>query len=325
MTDVQDPTNARSTRFVDPEALMRIQSLELRAKVVVEGFFHGIHRSPFHGFSVEFSEYRQYSPGDDPRYLDWRLFARSDRYFIKRFEDETNLRCHLLVDMSRSMGYGSGSFSKGEYARTIAVTLAYFLSRQRDAVGLATFDEQIVDFVRARYRPGHLQRLIRCLARDWSGHGTDIGAPIEQVARTVYKRSLIVLISDLLTPLESLESQLGLLTSKGHDVVVLRVLDPAEETFEFGEASVFEDLESGRDLYVDPTSIRADYLRRFREHAAEVERICTGLGIDYFSFTTARPLELMLLDFVGARLRRGKRIARRRAPRTGTRAREEAQ
>ncbi|HMP05692.1 MAG TPA: DUF58 domain-containing protein, partial [Lacipirellulaceae bacterium] len=149
--------------FADPQTLLRIKSLPMRARVVVEGFYAGIHRSPYHGFSVEFSEYRPYAPGDDLRYLDWRLLARSDRYYIKRFEDETNLLCHLLVDMSRSMSYGSTGCAKSEYARTLAATLAWFLSQQRDAVGLVTFDEQVIDLLPPRYRPGHLRRLMAAL------------------------------------------------------------------------------------------------------------------------------------------------------------------
>jgi len=302
---------AGGASFIDPEALMRIQSLELRAKVVVEGFFHGIHRSPFHGFSVEFSEYRQYSPGDDPRYIDWRLFARSDRYYIKRFEDETNLRCFLLVDMSQSMGYGSKSYTKGDYGRTTAATLAYFLWWQRDAVGLLTFDENIVEYIPARFRPGHLHNLMLHLEHAYAGRSTNLAAPLEQIAKIVTKRSLIVLISDLLAPLESLEVQLGYLRSRGHEVIVLRVLDPAEEKFQFETPAVFEDIESGRDLYVDPRSIRREYLRRFGDHASAMEKICGNLGIDYYQFTTDRPLELTLFDFVSSRFRRGKHISRR--------------
>src|SRR4029078_5159874 len=149
-----------AARWLDPAALMRIKNLELRARAVVEGFFLGLHRSPYHGFSVEFTEYRQYTPGDDPRYLDWKLFARSDRYYIKRFEDETNLRAYLLVDLSRSMGYGSLAYDKATYAKTAAATIAYFLSLQRDAVGLVTFAAEIQEFLPARYRPGHLHRLM---------------------------------------------------------------------------------------------------------------------------------------------------------------------
>src|SRR5256885_13528003 len=154
-----------SSSLIHPQALMAIRNLELRAKVVVEGFWNGIHRSPYHGFSVEFTEYRQYSPGDDPRYLDWRLYARTDRYYIKKFEDETNLRCHLLVDNSRSMGYGSLPYTKAQYANTLAGTLAYFLYLQGDAVGLLSFDEGLRDYLPARNRTGHLRHLMLALEK----------------------------------------------------------------------------------------------------------------------------------------------------------------
>src|SRR3712207_3873762 len=178
-------TSPSAASLIDPATLMRIKSLQLRAKIVVQGFLSGLHRSPHHGFSVEFSEYRQYTSGDDPRHLDWRLYARSDRYYIKRFEDETNLRCHLLVDLSRSMGFGSLPYTKVDYARTAAATLAYFLGTQRDAAGLVTFDQQIADYLPARYRPGHLRRLMLCLERATAGTSTDLTAPLEQVAATV--------------------------------------------------------------------------------------------------------------------------------------------
>jgi uncharacterized protein (DUF58 family) len=299
-----------SSSFIDPPTLMRIRSLQLRARIVVQGFASGLHRSPHHGFSVEFSEYRQYSPGDDPRYLDWRLYARSDRYFIKRFQEETNLRCHLLVDLSRSMGYGSIGYTKVDYARTTAATLAYFLSTQRDAVGLVTFDQQIADFVPPRYRPGHLHRLMICLERAVGGTSTDLSAPLEQVAATVRKRGMIVLISDLLAPIESLRQQLGYLRSQGHEVVILRVLDPAELTFEFDKAATFVDLETGRDLYVDPASARRVYIENFKRHAAEVERICRELGISFHQLSTAQPLELALFDFVQSRMHGGRQAVR---------------
>ena len=222
--------------LIDPQTLMRIKSLQVRARVAVEGFIKGIHRSPYHGFSVEFSEYREYSPGDDPRYLDWRLFARSDRYYVKRFEDETNLRCYLVVDTSRSMGYRSGSYSKSDYARTAAATIAYFLAMQRDAVGLLLFEDRITEYLPARYRPGHLRRLMAALEREPAGRATDLVQPLEEIAATVRKRGLIILISDLLAPTDSLQTRLGYLRSRGHDVVVLRVLDPAEVEFPVHDA-----------------------------------------------------------------------------------------
>src|SRR5436309_16004128 len=184
--------------LVHPRTLMSIRNLELRARVVVEGFWSGLHRSPYHGFSVEFTEYRQYTAGDDPRYLDWRLFARSDRYYIKKFEDETNLRCHLLVDNSRSMDFGSQPYTKEKYANTLAATLAYFLYLQGDAVGLLTFDEQIRDYLPARHRTGHLRHMMLALEKPAGGTFTDLGAPLKRIAEMVTRRALMVLITDLL-------------------------------------------------------------------------------------------------------------------------------
>lgn len=301
---------ARSS-FIDPASLMRIRNLELRARTVVEGFFNGLHRSPYHGFSVEFSEYRQYSTGDDLRHLDWRLFARSDRYYVKRFEEETNLRCYLLVDMSRSMGFGSLGYDKAEYAKTAAATFAYFLSLQRDGVGLVTFDERIQEYLPARFRPGHLHRVMMALERSLAGTATDLAPPLEQVAKTAAKRGMIVLISDLLAPIDALETQLGYLRSRGHEVAVMRVLDPAEIDFTFKEPVLFEDLESGRELYVDPQAARRQYLERFAAHSAAVSQACSQLGVDEFRLPTDRPLELALFDFLAARMRRGRQTARR--------------
>jgi uncharacterized protein (DUF58 family) len=297
--------------FVDPSALMRIKSLELRAKVVVEGFLSGLHRSPYHGFSVEFTEYRQYSPGDDLRYLDWKLFARSDRYYLKRYEDETNLRCMLLVDLSRSMSYGSLGYDKAAYAKTAAATIAYFLSLQRDGVGLVTFDAAIRDYLPPRFRPGHMHRMMIALERAPAGTATDLAIPLEEVAKTARKRGMVVLLSDLLAPVADLETRLGYLRSRGHEVVIFRILDPAEVRFPFEEAAMFQDVESGRELYVDPQTARERYRERFAEHAAAIERITSRLGISLMPAMTERPLELALFDFLSERLRRGRQVARR--------------
>src|SRR2546428_9301085 len=197
--EAASPSGRRTAgSLIDPQTLMSIKNLELRARVVVEGFWHGMHRSPYHGFSVEFTEYRQYSPGDDPRYLDWRLYARTDRYYIKKFEDETNLRCHLLVDNSRSMGYGSLPYSKAQYANTLAGTLAYFLYLQGDGVGLLTFDEHIRDYLPARHRTGHLRHLMLSLEKPAGGAATNLGPPLKRIVETVAKRGMMILISDLL-------------------------------------------------------------------------------------------------------------------------------
>ncbi len=304
--------SGKGRTLVDPQTLMSIKNLELRARVVVEGFWHGLHRSPYHGFSVEFSEYRQYSPGDDPRYLDWRLYARSDRYFIKKFEDETNLRCHLLVDQSRSMGYGSLKYTKAQYANTLAATLAYFLYLQGDAIGLLTFNDRIRDFLPARHRPGHLRHLMLKLEQPADGEATDLAAPLDRILRTVKKRALLVLISDLLAPVGTLEKNLTALAACGHEVMLFHILDPAELSFGFEKATTFHDVESGRLLYVDPLVARKNYLKQLTNHNAAVEAACAGLGIGYRRFSTDRALELALFDFLRERMQRGKHVKRAR-------------
>ncbi|MCX7406930.1 MAG: DUF58 domain-containing protein [Planctomycetales bacterium] len=301
--------------FIDPATLMHLKSLEMRAKHVVEGFMTGLNRSPYHGFSVEFTEYRQYTQGDDLRHLDWKLFARSDRYYIKRFEDETNLRCLLLLDDSRSMNFGSRGYSKSEYARTLAATLGYFLNTQRDAVGLAKFSSEIDDFIPPRYRVGHLRRILVSLEREALGSSTHLSKPLEQIAERLNKRGVLVLISDLLAPLETLELSLGALAARGQEVIVFHVLDPEELRFEFTAPEMFEDLESQDQLYVDPAAIRTEYLKRFGKHLEAVEAICARLGLTYHRMPTDSPLELALPEIVRVRMQsRGNsrtRIARR--------------
>ena len=306
--------NAASvTSFLDPGALMAIRNLDLRARAIVEGFWHGIHRSPYHGFSVEFTEYRPYATGDDPRYLDWKLAARTDRYYIKKFEDETNLRCYLVVDQSRSMMFGSQAWKKLDYARTLAATLAYFLSQQGDAAGVLTFDERIREDLPARHRPGHMHRMMLALEKAPAGVTTDVGAPLNRIAELTQKRGMIVLISDLLAPAESLEKPLSLLTTSGHEVIIFQVLDPAELTFDFANPSRFLDLETGRDLFLDPSLARHDYLQKFNAHLAAVRGICQRLGTSLVQLDTTRPLELALFDFLKGRATRGKFVRRKDA------------
>ena len=299
--------------FLDPKALMVIRNLELRARTIVEGFWHGIHRSPYHGFSVEFTEYRPYSEGDDLRYLDWRLVARTDRYFIKKFEDETNLRCSLLVDASRSMAFGSCGYTKADYARTLAATLAHFLSHQGDATGLLTFDGQVREYLPPRNRPGHLRHLMLALEKPASGSGTDVATPLRRIAELIRKRSLIVLISDLLAPVEAFSEALALLTASRHEVIVFQVLDPAERTFSFDQAARFLDMETGRDLFLDPSLARGEYVRRLGSHVESLRASCEKLGVSHVLLDTAQPLELALFDFLKARSMRGKLVRRKGA------------
>jgi uncharacterized protein (DUF58 family) len=290
-----------TTRFLDPKAILAIRNLELRARVVVEGFLLGLHRSPYHGFSVEFSEYRQYSPGDDVRYIDWKLYGRSDRYYLKKFEDETNLRCYFLVDLSRSMSFNSEALAgktKADYAVTVAASLAYFLSKQGDATGLLSFDAAIRDYLPARNRPGHLHQLILTLDKPPSGAETNLGDPLRRIAELVRKRGLMVLISDLLSPIEQFKHQLTQLRAFGHEVVVFQILDADELEFRFEASAQFEDLETGANVYIDPDKARAEYLTNINAHQAQIKDLCAAQGITYQILRTDQSLELALFHFL---------------------------
>ena len=313
------PQSSQSSlgQHADPAVLMRIRSLELRVKAVMEGFFNGLHRSPFHGFSVEFTEYRQYTDGDDPRYLDWKVAARSDRYYIKLFEDETNLRCNLLVDNSRSMSFGSLDYSKADYGKTLAACLAYCLIQQRDAAGLVVFDEDVEDMIPARFRHGQLRQILMTLEKAEQGSSTDLTRPLERVAGHVRKRGLVVLISDLLAPIDGLERNLGYLAAAGHELVVFQILDPQELTFEFEEPALFQDMESGREMYIDPDTAKKQYQERLQEHLDQVQKSCEKLGAIYELCPTDRPLEVALSEFLLRRQRMkagSARIPQRGAP-----------
>ena len=258
-------TKADATASIDPLAVMRIKDLVLRAKAVVEGFYNGLHRSPFHGFSVEFSEYRPYSTGDDLRSLDWKLFARTDRYYIKKFEDETNRRCYLILDQSRSMGFGSLDYSKIDYAKTLVATFAYYLTLQRDSVGLMTFDEGVGEFISARQREGHFRQMMVALSRPVAGSGTDLSKPLMQIAALVRRRGLIVLVSDMLAPVDELRTNLAYLRSRGHEVVIIRVVDPAELMLKLKAPSMVVDMETQREIYLDPEAANQAYTQQFSE------------------------------------------------------------
>lgn len=290
-----------ATKLLDPAALMRVKSLELRARMVMEGFWKGLHRSPYHGFSVEFSEYRPYVRGDDPRFLDWKVMARTDRAYLKKFEDETNLRAHLLLDRSRSMTYGSGDYSKADYSATLAATFAYFLMGQQDAVGLTTFDRGIDSHLPARNRPGQLRQILLQLEKAPAGESTDLGAAMKGLHELIRKRSLIVLLSDLLAPIEDLDKQIGYFSAGRHEIAVFQFLDPRELDFDFPKATHFRDKESQRDLFVDPAAAKAGYLDRLHAHLEAVRKLCARHGTAYRLVPTDEPLEQVLFEFVNLR------------------------
>ena len=296
---------SRDLRFLDPAVIARLGTMELKARTVVEGFLSGLHRSPYKGFSVEFAEYRQYIPGDDLSTLDWKVYARTDRHYVKKYEEETNVECHLLLDVSGSMAYrGAAPMSKMEYGSVLAGSLAFLMNRQRDATGLMAFDDRIVFRVPASARPGHLNSLLLGLERLDAGKRSDVGRPLHQLAEALLKRSLVVLISDLLDEPEPVIKGLQHLKFRGTDVIVFQVLDPNELTFPFKSAARFKDLESSEEVTAEPSNIRTTYLRELAGLTLRYDRALRGAGIDYVQLDTSQPLDFALLTYLAARSRR---------------------
>jgi uncharacterized protein (DUF58 family) len=297
-------TRPSEQRFLDPGVLARIGSLELRARTIVEGFLSGLHRSPLKGFSVEFAEYRQYLPGDDLSTMDWKVFARTDRHYVKKFEEETNLRGHLVLDVSASMTYGSGAMTKLEYGSCLAASLAYLMNRQRDAAGLVTFDDRILHVTPPSIRPGHLRALLVTLDRLQAGRQTDAGRPLHQLADAIGKRGLVVLISDLFDDPARVIDGLKHFRFRGSDVLVFHVLDHAERTFPFESPVRFRDLESGDEVAVAPRAARERYLAELEALTDTYRRELGLAGIDYTFVDTSEPLDVALLSYLAVRGRR---------------------
>ncbi len=298
-------SGARDLRFLDPAVISRLGTMELKARTVVEGFLAGLHRSPYKGFSVEFAEYREYLPGDDLSTLDWKVYARSDRHYVKKYEEETNLECHLLLDQSASMAYrGGAAVSKLEYGSVLAASLAFLMHRQRDATGLIAFDEQIRFRLPAAARRGHLHALLFALERLQPGQRSDVARPLHQLAEALVKRSLVVVISDLLDDPEPVIKGLKHLRFRGTDVVVFQVLDPDELTFPFKGASMFTDIETSQQVLADPATARRAYLRELARLTLQYDRELCGGGIDYVQLDTSQPLDFALLTYLSARSRR---------------------
>ena len=296
------PWTAHDRPFLDPAVLARLGTLELKARTIVEGFLSGLHRSPFKGFSVEFAEYRQYIPGDALSTIDWKVYARSDRYVIKKLEEETNLDCHLLLDVSGSMGYGSHhGLTKFQYGAILAASLGYLMNRQRDAVGLTAFDENIVSMMPASSRPGHLRALLVTLDRLKTEHRTNVAKPLHQLANTLTKRGMVVLISDLLDDPAEIIRGLKHFQFRGIDVIVFHVLDHDEIEFPFERATRFQDLETNEEVMAVPGAVRGHYLKGIGSLIEQYRRELGATGIDYQLLDTNRPLEVALAAYLSTR------------------------
>jgi uncharacterized protein (DUF58 family) len=298
------PWTAHDRPFLDPAVVARLGTLELKARTIVEGFLSGLHRSPFKGFSVEFAEYRQYIHGDDLSTIDWKVYARSDRFYVKKFEEETNLDCHLMIDVSGSMGYGGHhGMSKFEYGACLAASLAYLMNRQRDAVGLTAFDENIVAMLPSSSRTGHLRATLLTLDRLTPGRTTNVSKPLHQLADSLSKRGMVVLISDLLDDPDEVIRGLKHFQFRGTDVIVFHILDPDEIDFPFERVTRFEDLETSEEVSAVPGAVRSHYLREMEALIDRYRRELGGAGIDYQLLRTSYPLELALMSYLSTRAR----------------------
>ena len=299
---MSSPATQDSKRFLHPEAVKRIGRLEIRARHIVEGFLSGMHRSPYFGQSIEFLQHRQYTPGDDLRHVDWKVWAKQDRLYVKQYEEETNLRSTMLVDVSASMQYGEGPLNKYEYAATIAVSLAYLLLKQQDGVGCVPFDEKIRTKVPVRSTRQHLDAIIKALDVSAPRDKTDLFAILREAAESYPRRGMMILISDLLGDREGLLRGLRLLRQRGHDVMLFHVMDDDELDFPFNGPTRFEGLEMDDYLNCNPRALREDYLQALQEHLDEVRIGAARTGVDYALIRTSAPLDAVLATYLSNRL-----------------------
>jgi uncharacterized protein (DUF58 family) len=292
---------------LDPSALARFGRLELLARLVVEGVMAGLHKSPFKGFSVEFAEHRQYGPGDEIRHIDWRAYGKTDRYFVKEYEEETNLKAYLVVDTSGSMGYVGRSVSKLEHARRLAASLAYLMISQRDAVGLVTFDTSLQTMIPPRSAPNHFSVVCKALEGNRLGGETPLSDILHTLAERIRRRGLVVILSDGFDQLDALTSALRHLRHRRHEVLFFQVLAPEEEEFPFRKPARFRNLENlDHALRLDPGAMRASYLAKFAEHCRLLKEQVQSMQADYHKVSTAVPVETTLLDYLGGRARRSR-------------------
>lgn len=295
--------------YLDPRVLDKVARLELRARLVVEGFVTGMHRSPYRGFSVDFAQHREYVPGDDLRRLDWKVFGKADRFVVKQYEEETNLRAHLFLDQSQSMSYGhDDGRSKFDYAATCCASLAYLIQQQADAVGLTLFDEQVCQQTPPSNTRGGLANLFAALEQAKpQPQRTKIGAVLQQLAGQLKKRGMVLVFSDLFDDVQAVQQGLQLLARAGHDVVVFHVLDRDELQFPFERMTLFEGLEQLPDLLCDPKSLRDAYLAEMQKFTSQIKQVCLQQRIDYVAVSNDQTLDVVLTSYLSARSARAKR------------------
>ena len=287
--------------YLDPRELSKIARLEIRARLIVEGFISGLHKSPYHGASVEFAEHREYVPGDDIRHIDWKVYGRSERYYIKQYEEETNLRTEILLDASESMNYGSHAMTKLEYGRTLAAAMAFLILKQRDAVGAMVFDDKVRAAVPLSSSPSHLRNLVNVVSAEAGQDSTDMGEVLARVADRIKRKSLLILISDLFDSPEKIDKGLRQLRHDRHEVMLFHLMDPDELKFPFQRMTRFEGLEDYPDLLANPNALREAYLKEIESYLGHVKKQCRNNRIQYGLVDTSRRFDVVLTEFLAAR------------------------
>jgi uncharacterized protein (DUF58 family) len=293
-------------RYLDPLTLAKVRSLELQARLVVEGYLSGMHKSPYHGFSVEFAQHREYVPGDDIKHVDWKVYGRTGRFYLKQYEEETNLLCWLLVDISASMQYRSGPVSKYDYACMVAAALSYLILHQQDSVGLVTFDDQVRKLLRPSSQPSHLKPILQVLNQGAAREKTSLAPIFHDLAERINRRALIVILSDLFDDVPDVLAGLKHLRHKRHEVVVFHILDGAELDFPFQEATLFRGMELPVELLTEPRSLRQGYLNEIQKFLGDLQRGCREQNVDYVRLRTDTNLAVALSSYLGLRLARTK-------------------
>lgn len=294
----------QALQYLHPDVVAKLGSMELRARLVVEGFITGLHKSPFHGFSAEFSEHRQYRAGDDLKHIDWKIYGRSDRFYVKQYEDETNLRCLIAVDQSASMGYASeGHITKFQYASYLAAALSYLVLQQRDAAGLATYTTDVESYLPPRSKRSYVQELIKTLDTATPHDTTGTATALHRLAERLTRRGLVVIISDLFDDPSQILQALRHFRHNRHDVLVMHVLDPREVDFNFSTAAVFKDMETGEELTTQPLHLRNAYRGAMEDFCTQIKRGCHAQNIDYVRITTDKPFDMALREYIVKRQR----------------------
>jgi len=297
--------NTDYRKYLDPSTVSKLASIELKARLVVEGFIVGLHRSPYHGFSVEFAEHRQYMPGDDFKHIDWKVYGKSDRFYIKQFEEETNLKAYILLDASRSMGFHSNGISKLEYGSYLAASLSYLMLRQQDAPGLLIYDEAIRAYIPPKGARSHITPILSQLNNTEPSKKTDSAVAFHELAERIKRRGLIIVISDLLDDPEKLILGLKHFRHRQHEVIVFQILDPYERNFDYSSEARFKDMETGREILTDPWQVRKEYVHRLQEFTGLITNACRDSKIDYHLLDTSIPFDRALFGYLAKRSKLG--------------------